>query len=449
MRPTVDVAGLLDGASWSTYQKLLTVLAAIAVIFDGFDIQILGFAIPSLVREWHVSRAEFGPVLAIGLAGMALGGPVAGYYGDRFGRRVALIGCMILFGLATIATAFVHGFAGLAIFRLLTGMGTGGALPNVSTITAEFAPLRRRPTAVKLTLVCVPLGGMLGGLLAARVLPQFGWRGLYLIGGALPLLFSIVLWAALPESPRFLARHPASWPRLVGLLARMGHQVPVDAAFEDRAEPKNVGRASLRALFSAGLARDTTGLWFAFFFCLGSIYLVFGWLPTMLTARGLEMATASSGLAVYNLGGVFGVVLWAVLVTVLGSRGPLLSGALACAGSAVALLLVPIQAQGSHTLVIACLGINGLLANAVQTSMYALAAHVYPTSMRATGIAYSATIGRIGGLVSSLFGAYLIQAGAGAYWEALAVSMVLAFAGLAWVRGHYKSVQRSARSVQR
>jgi MFS transporter, AAHS family, 4-hydroxybenzoate transporter len=106
--------------------------------------------------------------------------------------------------------------------------------------------------------------------------------------------------------------------------------------------------------------------------------------------------------------------------------------------------VVPIQAQGSHTLLIACLGVNGLLANAVQTSMYALAAHVYPTSMRATGIAYSATVGRIGGLVSSLFGAYLIQAGAGTYWQALAVSMVFAFAGLAWVRGHYRSFQRSA-----
>jgi len=196
------------------------------------------------------------------------------------------------------------------------------------------------------------------------VLPQFGWRGLYLIGGALPLLFATVLWAALPESPRFLARHPASWPRLVRLLARMGHPVPDGAAFEDRAERNAAGRASLGALFGPGLARDTAGLWFAFFFCLGSIYLVFGWLPAMLTARGLDLATASSGLAVYNFGGVIGVLVWAVLVTILGSRGPLLSGALACAGSALALLVVPIQAQGSHTLMIACLGINGLLANA-------------------------------------------------------------------------------------
>lgn len=443
--PTLDIAALMDGSSWSSYQKLVTVLAALAVIFDGFDIQILGFAIPSLIREWHVARASFGPILAVGLAGMAVGSAVAGYCGDRFGRRRALIGCAGSFALATLATAFVHGFTGLAILRFVTGMGTGGALPNASALTAEFAPLRRRPAAVKLTLVCFPLGGMLGGLLAAQVLPRLGWRGLYQIGGGLPLLLSVILWAALPESPRFLARRPALWPQLTRLLSRMGHRIPEGVQFEDRAEPGGAERASLRWLFSPGLARDTAGLWIAFFFCLGSVYLIFGWLPAMLTARGLSLAEASSGLATYNFGGVLGVLMWALLVTLLGSRRPLLSGALACAGSAIALLLVPIQAHGDHTLLIACLGINGLLANAVQTSMYALAAHVYPTSIRATGVAYAAMIGRLGGLLSSLCGALVIQAGAKIYWSVLAVAMVFAFAGLAAVRSHYPAIKNAKR----
>jgi AAHS family 4-hydroxybenzoate transporter-like MFS transporter len=106
----------------------------------------------------------------------------------------------------------------------------------------------------------------------------------------------------------------------------------------------------------------------------------------------------------------------------------------------LALLLVPIQTQGSHILLIACLAINGLLANAVQTSMYALATHVYPTSTRATGVAYSATVGRVGGLLTSLLGAYIIQTGAKAYWSVLAIAMVCAFAGLAWVRSHYPAI---------
>ena len=442
MKTTVNVVELLDSSPWSTYQKLVTALAAIAIIFDGLDIQILGFAIPSLMREWHVARGAFGPVLAVGLAGMALGSPIAGYFGDRFGRRVALIGCVLLFGLATIATAFVHGLVGLTFLRLLTGMGTGGALPNVSALTAEFAPLRRRATAVKLTILCVPLGGMVGGVLAAWVLPKFGWRALYLIGGALPLLLTLVLWAVLPESPRFLARHPLQWARLVALLNRFGHSIAAGTAFEDTSTVQESKRASVRELFEGSLARETLGLWFAFFFCLGGIYLVFGWLPTMLTARGLNAATASSGLAVYNFGGVIGILIWAMLVPLLGSRRPLVSGALACAASALAFLIVPLQAHGSHSLLIVCLGINGLLANAVQTSMYALAAHVYPTSIRATGVAYSATLGRTGGLISSLFGSAIIQAGPSRYWQALAFAMVCAAAGLAWVRSHYPAIRK-------
>jgi AAHS family 4-hydroxybenzoate transporter-like MFS transporter len=243
MSKTVDVAALLDDNAWSSYQKLLTALAAVAVMFDGFDIQILGFAIPSLTREWGVARGDFGPVLALGLAGMAVGGPLAGYCGDRFGRRTALISCATLFGLATIATALVHGFLGLAFLRFLTGMGTGGALPTASTLTAEFAPLRRRATAVKLTLICVSLGGMLGGLLAAWILPRFGWRGLYLAGGALPLVYVAALWAAMPESPRFLARVPARWAELIRFFTRIGCTVPARARFDDRAESAKAKRA--------------------------------------------------------------------------------------------------------------------------------------------------------------------------------------------------------------
>jgi len=435
----IDAGDLLDRGSWTRYQRLLTALAALAVIFDGFDIQILGFAIPSLMREWHLARASFAPVLALGLAGMSGGSPIAGHLGDRYGRRPALVGCVVLFGVATVATAFVHSLTALAVLRVLTGMGAGGALPNAAALAAELAPLSRRPAAVKLTFLCVPLGGMLGGLIAARVLPLYGWRTLYQIGGALPLAFALVLLWALPESPRFLAQHPANFPELARLLARMGHAVAPGSAFQDRRERKP-GGAPLRTLLGPAFARDTAGLWIAFFSCMMCVYLVFGWLPTMLTTQGLDSATASTGLAVFNFGGVLGVLVWSVLMTILGSRGPMLSGALATAGSALAILLIPVQSQPDHTVLLLALGLNGLLVNAVQTSMFALAAHIYPTAVRASGVAYAAGVGRIGGLVSSLFGASLIGGGPATYWGALAAAMVCSFAGLAWVRSHFPAL---------
>jgi AAHS family 4-hydroxybenzoate transporter-like MFS transporter len=433
----VDIAPLLDQGRWTAYQRFLTMVSALAIIFDGFDIQILGFAIPSLMREWGLGRAAFGPVLAVGLAGMAIGSPLAGYVGDRFGRRPALIGFLMVFAAATLATSMVNSMLALAALRFVTGLGTGGALPNASALVAEFAPLRQRSLAVKMTLVCVPLGGMLGGLIAAQILPTMGWRALYRLGGLAPLLFAGLLWAVLPESPRFLAHDKRRWPELEGLLRRMGRAVAPSSAFRDSGERASRGRASIRALFDGARGSDTAGLWLAFLFCLGSIYLVFGWLPAMLTAQGVDVASASRGLAAYNLGGVVGVFAWAALVTWLGSRGPLLSGALAAAGSAAAILLVPVQSGGTGTLLLLALGLNGLLSNAVQTSMYALAAHLYPTSVRATGIAYAAGVGRTGGIVSSICGAAIIARGPGVYWGTLAASMVIAFAGLAWVRSHF------------
>jgi AAHS family 4-hydroxybenzoate transporter-like MFS transporter len=440
----VDIAPLLDSGRWTGYQKLITALSALAVIFDGFDIQILAFAVPSLMKEWGLGRPAFGPVLALGLVGMAAGSPLAGYCGDRFGRRPTLIGCLTVFGIATLATSLVHSVAALAVLRFVTGVGTGGALPNVSALVAEFAPLRRRPLAVKLTMVCVPLGGMVGGFIAAKVLPAYGWRALYQVGGVLPLAFALLLALLLPESPRFLVQNSRSWPRLQRLLGRMGRPVPEGNAFEDSGERKVAGRASIRELWSADHLRDTAGLWLAFLFCLGSIYLSFGWLPSLLTSQGVGVADASRALAIFNVGGVIGVLVWAGLVTKFGSRGPLLWGAAATAVSALLILFVPATSGGGSTLMLAALALNGLLANAVQTAMYALAAHVYPTAIRASGVAYAAAIGRVGGIFSSIFGAMIIGMGAGAYWGFVAVAMVIAFAGLALVGRHFPGERNAA-----
>ena len=436
----IDAGALIDRSEWTLYQKLLTALAAMAIVIDGFDIQILALAIPSLIRDWHATRAAFAPVLALGLAGMAVGGPVFGYWGDRFGRRPALIGAIVLFGLATVATAFIDSVAALALLRFITGLGAGGAVPNAGTLAAEFAPLSRRPAAVKLTIVCIPLGGMLGGFIAARVLPAFGWRTLYLIGGATPLVFALVLWWLLPESPRFLAARPAGWPALARFLRRAGHAVALDSAFEDRQERRTGEQASIRQLWSPEHLRQTAGLWITFFFCMGAIYLVFGWLPTLLGTQGMSVPAASSGMAWYNLGGVVGVMLWAVLTTLFGSRRPLLGGVLAAAMGAIAVWWIP------AAFLIPALALHGLLANAVATSIYALAAHVYPAAIRASGVAWAASLGRVGGILSSLYGSVIIGLGAGAYWGSFALAMVGAGVGLALVSRHIPASNRGESS---
>lgn len=211
-RAAVDVGRTLDEGAWGSYQRWLVFLTALTIIFDGIDNQLLGITIPAMMADWGVPRSAFAPIVSLGLLGMMIGGAVAGVAGDRTGRRATLLGSMILFGAATLAIATVRTVISLAVLRFIAGLGLGGALPNAAALSAEYVPLRRRPLAVTLTIVCVPLGGTLAGLFAIPALPALGWRGLFLIGGLVPIVVAVLLGRLLPESPRYLARHPQRWP---------------------------------------------------------------------------------------------------------------------------------------------------------------------------------------------------------------------------------------------
>src|SRR5262245_52845688 len=146
--PNIDVGQLLDQGGWRAYQKWLVFLTALTVIFDGMDNQLLGIAIPTIMKEWSVPRSAFAPVVSLGYLGMMIGGAIAGLAGDRFGRRVALLVSVTVFGAMTLGAAFVDGIAALAMLRLLAGFGLGGAIPNAAALAAEFVPVGRRPLAV-------------------------------------------------------------------------------------------------------------------------------------------------------------------------------------------------------------------------------------------------------------------------------------------------------------
>ena len=200
-----------------------------------------------------------------------------------------LAASVFIFGAATVAIGFSPDVLTLTALRFIAGLGIGGALPCASTLTAEYTPARSRTMAVSLTIVCYPLGGMLSGLLAGWVLPAYGWRGLFWIGGSLPILFALILVFAMPESPRFLAHHRERWPRLVRLLGRMRRHTPKGTRFADAAEAHaSAPKAGFGALFENGLARDTLSIRTAFFMTVLALYTAFSWLPTMLTGEGLS-----------------------------------------------------------------------------------------------------------------------------------------------------------------
>jgi len=427
----VDISRILDEGRWGGYQKIVVALAALAIIFDGVDIQVLGVAIPSLMKDWNVGREPFKWVAAIGLLGMAGGSVILGLLGDRIGRRRALITSLLVLGVFTVAASYAEDITTLTVLRLLAGLGLGGALPNASALSSEFVPLRHRPFAVTLTIVCVPLGASLAGFLAKLVLETHTWHTLFAIGGMSAIGMALFLAMLLPESPRYLGRNPPRWPELGRILARMGQPVPAGARFVDSREQADT-RVSVLTLLAADFRRDTLLLWAAFFSCLLAVYLSFTWLPQTINGAGLGSATASLGLAVFQLGGVVGAIVAALLIQRFGSKGTMGAIALIAIAGALGLSVTPFTAQ-NLTNIMVMLGITGGAINAVQTTMYALAAHIYPTAVRATGVGAAATIGRIGAVTSSFVG---VIGGSSAFFVSTAVAMVGTTVALMFIQRH-------------
>ena len=436
---TIDVAALLDEGRWTGYQKLLIFGTALAITLDGIDNQLLPNVVPTLMNEWNLPRAAFANALAAGPFGMLIGALLGGVVGDRLGRRTALIGSAFIFGVVTLGLAFVDDVSSLLALRLLAGIGLGGAIPNAAALASEYVPRGNRPFAITLVIVCTPLGGFIAGQMAAAIIVPYGWRTLFIVGGVVPLVVAVALLKLLPESPRFLAMERGRWRELRRVLRRLGHHVPDDAEFVDSAAfvpGASTKRPTIGALFGPSLRLDTLGLFGAFFCCLMTVYVGFQLIPVLLTGMGFTPAQGSQALSYFNFGGVVGAVVGALLIQRLGSRLTMLG---MTALAVVAALMMATSLPSSNAVFAAMLmfAITGGLFNAVQTTMFALATHVYPTQIRGTGVGTSVALGRVGNVLAVYVGMYAINLGGpSAYFASWAITMGLVFVSLAVVRHH-------------
>lgn len=437
----IDISAVLEVGRRSPYLKFMVALTAIAVVFDGADIQLLAVAIPALMKDWHLPRSAFAQVVTAGLVGTMIGGALAGVAGDQLGRKKTLLLSVFTFAAATLGMSAAQGLVSLGVLRFLAGIGLGGALPNATALVAELVPRRQRTFAVTLAIVCVPIGGMAAGFLAGKILPAFGWRWLFILGGLAPLAGLLAQSAFLRESPRFLARHPARWPELAAFLRRTGHEVSADSSFTDLTE-HHVARASVGALFTADFWSDTLALWIAFGACMLAVYAGFNWIPSLLTGAGWQVAQASSGILYFNLGGVAGAVAASLVISRSGSKPIMLGMALASVATALVLTRLKINAIAPQFPVLAMLTLAGGLINALMVSTYALAAQIYPTAVRATGVGAAVSVGRIGAVLSAGVGSWMLDRG-GYPWffSMMAGAMVVCLLSLALIRRH---IQRPA-----
>lgn len=427
-QPTaVDVKAFINERPMSAAQWLLLALCFLIVAADGIDVAIMGFIAPAIVQEWGISRASFGLVMSAAPFGLVLGALVAGPSSDRFGRKKVLIASVLLFGAFTLVTAFTRDPMEMAILRLLTGLGLGAAMPNTTTLLSEYAPEKRRSLLITIMFTGFGVGSAAVGFAAAYLIPAHGWRSVLLMGGLLPLLLVPFLLLYLPESARFMVVRSRKPEDIAATLGRVCRATFAAGTTFFAPEPPVTTKRPIGVLFSPGYGLMTASLWVTYFMGLLVIYLITGWLPTLIKDAGLPISTAANITAMFQTGGTVGAILagWAMdrMRPTWVIAGSYLGGALCVIGVGATGAL-----SGSLFLWVLA---AGFFMNGAQTGLNAFAPNCYPTVARATGVSWMLGMGRFGSILGSAVGGVLVGLGWGFGAIVSALAVPAAIAGLA------------------
>jgi AAHS family 4-hydroxybenzoate transporter-like MFS transporter len=415
---TVDVTKVIEEARFGSLQLLILVLCAWIALLDGFDTQAIAYVAPVIAEQWGIAMAGFGPIFGAGLAGLMVGAFVLSPAADRFGRKNVILLSVSLFGAFALVTARVTTLNELLVFRFLTGLGLGGAMPNIIALTSEYAPKRMRALLIAVMFCGFPLGSTVGGLVSAPLIGAFGWQSVFILGGILPLVTLVVLFICLPESIRYLIARGVTDERVARLVARLDPAVPPAAASSYVIHSQQVLGFPVTKLLQEGRATMTLLLWIGFFMNLLVMYFLVNWMPSLLKASGLPLKVAILSTAVLNAGGVVGAI---VLGRLVDRFDPYL--VLGGAYSASAFFIAGI-AYGSANVwsLIMSTFLAGFGVVGAQIGMNALAAGLYPTSIRSTGVGWALGVGRLGSIIGPVAGGILLGFG----WTAQSVVLTVA-----------------------
>ncbi|WP_186050881.1 3-(3-hydroxy-phenyl)propionate transporter MhpT [Burkholderia gladioli] len=381
----------------------LALCFAIALL-EGLDLQSVGVAAPRMAREFGLSVSQMGIAFSAGTFGLLPGAMLGGRLADRIGRKRVLIASVALFGLLSIATAQSSSFAMLVVVRVLTGIGLGGAMPNLIALSSEAVPPRSRSSAVAAMYCGIPFGGVIASLIGVLLAGDTEWRHIFYVGGAGPLLLVPVLVVLLPESRAYL----------------------------DVAGTRAARASVAHTLFGGGRGSATLALWISYFCTLIVLYFLLNWLPSLMAARGLDRAHVGLVQVAFNVGGGLGALgIGAALDRMRASRvvGGMYAG--------IVLSLAALAAAPGFASLAAAAFAAGMFVIGGQSVLYALAAIYYPTAMRGTGVGAAVAVGRLGSVVGPLAAATLLAAGRSApivIGASIPVTLVAAVAALLLIR---------------
>jgi AAHS family 3-hydroxyphenylpropionic acid transporter len=406
---TVPAAGRSGRVLW---------LCFLAAIIEGFDLQAAGVAAPTLGPALGLTPGQLGLFFGSATFGLIFGALIGGRVADRFGRKAGLVLSLLLFGFFSIGTAFAGSFEVLFAARFLTGVGLGGALPNLVAIAAETAPPERRGTAVAIMYMGMPAGGTAASIISILGL-HGSWKTIFIVGGAAPLLLVPVLVLLLPD-------------------------------FRLAAEERVARRTgTLATLFGAGTAGLTLLLWAGFFLSLVVLYVLLNWLPALLVSRGVTRIEAGLAQIGLNLGGAAASLLAGRAMDRMDHR---LVVTLSFLALLVALALLGAASTAGATQIAAATFVGAAIMS-VQAILYGLAPTLYPAANRGTGVGAAVAAGRTGSVAGPLLAGALLTAGSTAFDVLAGLLPIAALGGVAslaltWLLRRRSGPEMGARGVR-
>jgi len=401
----IDIAEVVGTAKLSRFHIGMLVLCFLMIFIDAFDLGSVNVAAPAILRAFGAQKKEMGLVFGAGYFGILIGCWVFGYVSDRWGRKNGSLASIIAYALPAFVIPFAGSIHELVYLRFLTGIGLGGVMPTTLALLAETAPKRYRASFAMTALFGFPAGTSVVGLVAAWLIPSFGWTAVFFAAGTAGLLLCLLLLLVLPESVQFLALHRPQSPLLPRLIKHFAPSLAIGPAtrFTLRQEETRP-RAALFELFALPHRAATALLWLGYF-AEGLTYItIASWLAVFLETAGLSPTEAS---LTFSYAAAGGIVVALLLMRPLDKIGPLASVVTAIIAIA-AIITLGLPGIPAWLIVLSAIGVHSFC-SATHSSLNGTVGLFYPTSIRSNGVGWASGLGRIASMIGPTFVGYLLS----------------------------------------
>jgi len=404
------VSQLIDQGAVSLRQICIICLCLILNMLDGFDITAMAVVAKTVGEDLNMSADKVGWIFSFALAGMMFGAMVLASLSDILGRRKLVIISLLLVAVSIIATAWAETLTQFIVLRFISGMGAGAMLACVATLTAEYSPEKYKALAVGIVTAGYPMGAMMTSVVAKSIMPEYGWQGMFLFGGFLTLAMVVITFLFIPESLKFLfEKRPAGALDTANrILVKLKKNTLAQLPEITQSSVKGGGLiTNMKSLLQGDFLKTTLTLWFAFFFCICTLYVLLSWTPRLVEDAGYGVQAGRDAFFWFNFGGVSGIVMMGLLSARFHLSKVITAMTIAAAVAMVLFAALELTFQSMLVLIF----LVGFLQQGGYTGLYAAAAKAYPTAIRSTGIGWAIGLGRFGAVVGPAITGYMIAAG--------------------------------------